>query len=108
MAKKTEEPINMADMNCSELRQLILIQLGLRISRRVPQKKLIQILDTSVVEEKLLDPLMEEREKVEAWIFANRSAFSNQLRCKGDCTTGSCTDMKVVMCYLDNRRRIEA
>jgi len=108
MPRKTDEPIDYNEMNNSELRQIILIQLGVRVSRLVPQRELIKILTSSEVKKKQLDPLMEEREKVEAWIFANRQSFSNQLRCKGNCTTGPCTDMQVLMCYTRNRQRIEA
>lgn len=105
--KPKEEPeLRYEDINATELRQILLIQLGVRISRRVSQAELVQILETSEYLPGQLDPIEHDRQQLQGWLEENWEHYSNQLRCSGKCTE-TCTDAQVMACTIENLAKVQ-
>lgn len=105
--KKDEPPLIMENVNCTELRQLLRIQFGVRVAGGLPHELLLALFEGTIpFDQEYHDPLMHERGRVETWIKDNWSFIGNQLRCKGDCTTGQSTDAQVIQCFMDNEEKL--
>jgi len=116
-SKKKEAPkLDLSDLNKTELRQILFIQLNVRVSRAVSIERLLEILETSEVASEELDPLVRGRKQLEGWLAENWQHFSNQLRCTGKCSVGGttkegthsgCTDIQVMACLSENLSKVQ-
>lgn len=115
--KKEPEPkLDLSLLNKTELRQILFIQLGIRVSRAVPGERLLEILETSEFTGDDKDPIEYTRDQLSGWLAENWKHFSNQLRCTGKCSDGDdvkegshsgCTDVQVMYCLSKNLSKVQ-